>query len=158
MTEPQETFFTLEDERLASWQAQTRLGNAAFSRCDARDALFYYRQALHIARELAGRCADADQALAALVISYHNLVDFCRQQQFLDTAANLVCSIHHQLCLIAANPECHSSWRDAALRHSKYTHRELCRYVELHGDHPKVSATLNQTMAAFCPASSRHHH
>lgn len=124
------------------WRQHIQSGNQAFDRLRSKQAMFHYRAALDIARSLLGNWHDAEEALAMLVVSYHNLADLCRQHQHADGAANLVCHIHKLLCRIAGNSQYDADWQLAAQRHSRMSYAELCRHQQDFGPHPQVAAAL----------------
>jgi len=117
---------------LSAWRRATLRGNRAFERGDHASALTQYRAALSLADTFPGRSEDADAALAALIVSHHNLLALHERTGRTECAATHVCRAHellHEIALDLAMPAC---WREAAWCHARVTYAELLRFLQRH--------------------------
>lgn len=123
---------------LGAWQRVTLRGNRAFERGDHAGALTQYRAALSLADTFPGRSDDADSALAALVVSHHNLMTWHERAGQTEDAGAHACRAHELLHEIASSGELSANWRDAAWRHGRVTYAELLRFLQRHPDHGRA--------------------
>ncbi|MCD0501424.1 hypothetical protein [Bordetella petrii] len=123
---------------LSAWQRATLRGNRALERGDADGALAQYRVALSLADALPGRSTDADAAVAALVVSHHNLAELHGRGQRDDLAGAHVCQAHELLHEMAVDATLDARWRDAALRHGRVTYAELLQFLRHHPGHERA--------------------
>ncbi|MFT4066510.1 DUF2753 family protein [Paraburkholderia sp.] len=139
------------DLSLSQWETVTRQAIAAAREAGAGPALAGYEQALSIARQLiaAPPSGRAEDCVAALVVSYHNLADLHVEQGDADTAASHLCRAHEALIALMLNADRTASLRQAALRHSRETHFALISHVARHGPHPLVTRALRMGCLAF---------
>ncbi|OZI43020.1 DUF2753 family protein [Bordetella genomosp. 4] len=123
---------------LGVWQRATLRGNRAYERGDYAAALTQYRAALSLADTLPGQSDDVEAALAALVVSHHNLLTLYEQTGQFELAAAHACRAHellHEIALDYVLPEC---WREAAWRHGRVTYAELLQFLQRHPDHDRA--------------------
>ncbi|WP_322069442.1 DUF2753 family protein [Paraburkholderia bannensis] len=139
------------DLSLSQWEAITRqaLSTARDTGPDA--ALAGYEQALSIARQLfvAPPPGRADDCVAALVVSCHNLADLHVEHGDTDTAATYLCRAHESLIALILDADRTASQRQAALRHSRETHLALIAHVAHYGPHPLVTRVLRMGCLAL---------
>ena len=104
-----------------------------------------YRAALSLADTFPGRSDDADAAVAALVVSHHNLLECYERAGQIESAAAHVCRAHellHEMVLDAAMAAC---WREAAWRHGRVAYAELLRFLQRHPDHERARRAVALT-------------
>lgn len=127
------------------WKLTIELANRYFSRGEYIDAREQYLQALALSRVLFERWHDADEAVAAYVISHHNLADVHLRLKQPEESAEYLCAIHEHLlqCLIDARltPEL----RQACLRHSRHSYVEILHFIRAHGDTPRMRRVLKRS-------------
>jgi len=123
---------------LGAWQRATLRGNRALARGDMAAALVQYRAALSLADTLPGRASDADTAVAALVVSHHNLAELHQRAGRTDLAGAHVCRAHELLHEMAADPALDACWRAAAWRHGRVTYAELLQFLRRHPGHDRA--------------------
>ena len=109
------------------------------------------REALAIAKHLVatpppGR---ADDCVAALVVSHHNLADLQIEAGSPDLAAIQLCLAHEALMSMLqlqsqhGSTAAHVELQHAAFRHSRETHAALLRFLSEHGAHPAIYQALH---------------
>lgn len=118
------------------WKRTIVQANDCFNRGELIDARQLYLQALAWAQVLLERWPDADEAVAACVISHHNLADLHVQLNQPEESAQYLCAIHQRLLLAAQDARLSPGLREAALRHSSKTYEELLNFISLHGQYP----------------------
>lgn len=118
------------------WKRITETANACFVRGELIDAREHYLQALAWAQVLFERWADVDEAVAACVISHHNLADLHLQLHQPEESAEYLCAIHERLLRAAQDPRLRPTLREAALRHAGKTYAELLGFTRQHGEYP----------------------
>jgi len=123
---------------LGAWQRATLRGNRALERGDVVAAQAQYRAALSLADALPGRAADADTAVAALVVSHHNLAELHRRAGRADLAGAHVCRAHELLHEMAVDASLDACWREAAWRHGRVTYAELLQFLRRHPGHDRA--------------------
>ena len=96
------------------WKRITETANACFVRGELIDAREHYLQALAWAQVLFERWADVDEAVAACVISHHNLADLHLQLHQPEESAEYLCAIHERLLRATQDPRLQPALRDAA--------------------------------------------
>lgn len=127
---------------MEQWKRAIKAGNDAFTSPDPGTALGHYRLALRLAQTLVGDWPDHDAALAALVVSHHNLADLHRLSNAHEEAITHVCDAHDALQRLIADPDTDLALRQAALRHSRQTLHELLRCARTAPTHARVQASL----------------
>lgn len=125
------------------WQRVTLRGNRAYERRDRAGALSHYRAALSLADGLYGLgSANPDQALAALVISHHNLADLFEADGTPDSAAAHLCLAYEALIHAIEDEALSQAWRDAAWRHARIALEQLQRFLQRHPGHPRATRSV----------------
>lgn len=124
------------------WRTTTEQANQRFERGDLIDARELYLHALALAQVLFERWPDADQAVAACVISHHNLADLHVRLGQPEESAQYLCVIHQRLLQAAGDLHLPAPLRDAAMRHSNRTYTELLAFIDEHGHHPPTRQLL----------------
>ena len=104
-------------------------------------------QALALAQVLFERWADADEAVAACVISHHNLADLHLRLNQPEESAEYLCAIHQRLLQTMQDPRLNPQLREAALRQSSKTYVELLNFISDHGEYPRTHRLLGGTAA-----------
>jgi hypothetical protein len=145
---------TARNPSLSQWEAVTRQALAVTHEQGAGGAgaaLAAYEQALSIARQLlvappAGR---AEDCVAALVVSCHNLADLHIAHGDADAAAGYLCRAHESLLALLVDTDRATSLREAALRHSRATHLALISHVAAHGPHPLITRVMRMGCLAL---------
>jgi hypothetical protein len=122
-------------------------------------ALKAYEQALEIAHRLIEQPPPerADDCVAALVVSHHNLAGLHAERGDIDSAAEHLCHAHETLIRLFLDNSQDTSLRQAALRHSRETHFALLNHLRAHGPHPFVTRALGAGCLALCAAHPRPH-
>lgn len=130
---------------LAVWQRATLRANRAFDRGDFAAAILQYRAALSLADTFPGRSDDADAALAALVVSHHNLGELYEHAGQIESAATHVCRAHELLHEFALDVSMLACWRDAAWRHGRVTYAALLQFLQRHPCHERACRAMALT-------------
>lgn len=125
---------------MEQWRRATLEGNQAYESCDFPGALAQYRRALQLADRLWGRPYDPGAAVAALVVSHHNLAQLHERLQQSEAAASHICAAHETLHRKALDPDVAEAWREAAWQHSRVTYAELLAFLRRHPAHPRAAA------------------
>lgn len=136
---------------LSQWESITRQALAVAHESGAVVAFAGHEQALSIARQLlvappAGR---AEDCVAALVVSCHNLADLHIEHGDADTAASYLCRAHESLLALLVDPDRTTSLREAALRHSRATHLALISHVAAYGPHALITRVMRMGCLAL---------
>ncbi|MDO9405792.1 MAG: DUF2753 family protein [Polaromonas sp.] len=153
---------------LAQWERLMRSAQAAARMEQLVLSLATCWQALAVAQELVidpprGR---ANDCVAALVVSHHNLADMQLEAGGNDLAAEQLSQAHEALMLLLApatgphDPR-HTELQQAAWRHSRETHAGLMRYLAEHGQHPAIARALRvgcMTLLATAPGGNTTRH
>lgn len=129
---------------LPMWETITRESLIAEREGQSVLALAGYRRALSIARQLidappAGR---AEDCVAALVVSCHNLADLHAAQGDLELAAEHLSRAHEALIALLLDTQREPALQQAAIRHSRETHMALIGHVSRHGPDPLITRAL----------------
>jgi tetratricopeptide (TPR) repeat protein len=124
------------------WQSMMKIGNQLFGAGDFYSAREQYLQALALAQVLFDRWANAEEAVAALVISHHNLADLHLRIGQPEEAAEYLCAVHEYLLQAAENPRLSAMLRDTSFRHSQRTYTELLGFISEHGQYPSTEYLL----------------
>lgn len=124
------------------WKSIIEAGNRCFVEGDWVQARECYLQALAEAQLLLGRWSDHEQAVAAFVVSHHNLADLHLTLSQPESAAENLCSCHERLLSILANQAQPEALREVALRHSQRTYLELMHFIAEHGAFPRTQRLL----------------
>ncbi|MDE1166898.1 MAG: DUF2753 domain-containing protein [Pseudomonas sp.] len=124
------------------WKRTIEMANRCFNAGDLIDARELYLQALALAQVLFERWADVDEAVAACVISHHNLADLHLRLMQPEESAEYLCAIHQYLLQAAQDRRLPQALREAALRHSSKTYAELLSFIGEYGEYPRTSRLL----------------
>lgn len=124
------------------WQRTIARANACFNNDELVDAREQYLQALAWAQVLFERWPNPDEAVAACVISHHNLADLHLRLHQPEESAEYLCAIHQYLLQAAQDLRLKPELRQAALRHSAKTHTELLAFIDEHGEYPRTTRLL----------------
>jgi hypothetical protein len=140
-----------QEASLPLWESHMRQATQAEREQHAAVARAGYEHALAIALQLldAPPPGRADDCLAALVVSHHNLADLLADSGETDAAALHLCLAHETLLALHLHPGKPASLRRAALHHSRETHLALIRHLARHGPHPRIARTLDHAHAAL---------
>ena len=128
---------------MEQWKRTILSGNSCFNRGDLTDARELYLQALALAQVLFDRWRVADEAVAAYVISHHNLADLHLSLGQPEESAEYLCTVHQRLLNVIQDPQMAPALRQAALRHSNKTYSELLGFVGQYGEYPRTQRLLN---------------
>ncbi|RYX98110.1 MAG: hypothetical protein EOO28_00825 [Comamonadaceae bacterium] len=149
---------------LAQWDRVMRHAQVAAGMSQGVLALAGSWEALSIAKQL---CANpppgrADDCVAALVVSHHNLADLQLEAGTPDLAAGQLCHAHETLLALMqdtpSGANLPTELRQAAWRHSRETHAGLLRYLAEHGPHPAISRALQAgCLVVFAGVSPTRH-
>ncbi|NER60577.1 hypothetical protein G3435_12415 [Pseudomonas sp. MAFF212428] len=124
------------------WKRTTEIANRLFQQGDLVDARELYLQALALAQVLFERWQDADEAVAACVISHHNLADLHLRLKQPQESAEYLCAIHQRLLQTCQDERLSPTLRDAALRQSGATYTELLNFISEYGQYPRTERLL----------------
>ncbi|MGE8503657.1 MAG: hypothetical protein ACN6P1_15645 [Pseudomonas sp.] len=130
------------------WKTIIETGNRCFSQGDWVQARELYLQALAEAQVMFGRWSDHNMAVAAFVISHHNLADLHLTLGQPEEAAENLCASHERLLQTLADVQQPQALREVALHHSRRTYLELLQFISEHGAFPRTDRLLG--------ASQRH--
>ncbi len=86
------------------WKRTIERANRCFMQGELVDAREAYLQALALAQVLFERWANADEAVAACVISHHNLADLHLHLNQPEESAEYLCAIHQRLLQTMQDP------------------------------------------------------
>lgn len=138
------------------WRLLTKLGNERLARGDWAGALSSYAQARELALAQFGRWAVADDAIAAIVVSYLNLSEAQLRLELIDEAASTLGAVHGGLRQMARDPEIGCELQRSAHKHLAYTHAALLRFEEHHGERAEFAPWLQRgcTCAAHAQEST----
>jgi len=147
---------------LQPWHAVMARGVSAARQGQLVLALASYQQALGIVRALLrrpspGLAARADDCVAALVVSFHNLAELQADAGGSDLAAAQLAGAHEALMRLLCDPTACHALHQAALRHSRETHAGLLRHLGEHGPHPAITRALRAGCLALAAGTSTLH-
>ena len=148
---------------MEQWKRLIDTGNCFFNEGSWVEAREQYLQALALAQVLFERWRDADTAVAAYVVSQHNLADLNLKLGHPEDALGHLCSCHEFLLSSISNETLSPALREAALHHSSRTYSCLLRFTMEHGTYPRSDGLLGrnpgETSLAACstPAIRQYH-
>lgn len=125
------------------WKRTIEQANRCFNLGEWVEARELYLQALALAQVLFERWADPDEAVAACVISHHNLADLHLSLGQPEESAEYLCAIHQRLLQVLQDSRLPEALRQAALRHSNKTYAELLSFISEHGEYPRTHRLLS---------------
>ncbi|MGE8359746.1 hypothetical protein [Pseudomonas sp.] len=126
------------------WKRTIEAGNRCFSAGLWVEAREHYLQALALAQVLFARCSDVDGAVAAFVISQHNLADLHLMLGQPEEAAECLCACHERLLSSRSDERLSPALRAAALRHSSRTYSVLLHFIGEYGAYPRTDRLLER--------------
>ncbi|WP_434695852.1 hypothetical protein J3P89_23870 [Pseudomonas sp. Z1-14] len=135
------------------WKRTIERANQHFLQGEWVDAREAYLQALALAQVLFERWADADEAVAACVVSHHNLADLHLRLNQPEESAEYLCAVHQRLLQTMQDERLAPALRAAAMRQSHRTYVELLNFISEHGEYPRTQRLLHNAAV-----SSRHSH
>ncbi|QLF94470.1 hypothetical protein HW090_15215 [Pseudomonas sp. ABC1] len=115
------------------WKKTIESANRCFEAGQMIEAREGYLQALAMAQVLFDRWHDADEAVAALVVSLHNLADLHLRLGQVQEAGRCLRNAHERLLDTAQSGRTGAALREAALRHSNHTYLALMQFMAQHG-------------------------
>lgn len=127
------------------WKRTIERANRCFNLGEWVDARELYLQALALAQVLFERWPDADEAVAACVISHHNLADLHLRLNQPEESAQYLCAIHQRLLKTLQDVRLAPALREAALRQSSMTYAELLSFISEYGEYPRTSLLLSSS-------------
>jgi len=125
------------------WKRTIEQANRCFMLGELVDARELYLQALALAQVLFERWPDADEAVAACVVSHHNLADLHLQLGQPEESAEYLCAIHQRLLEVMQDQRMRPALRQSAMRQSSKTYAELLGFISEHGEYPRTHRLLN---------------
>lgn len=137
------------------WKRTIELANRSFNLGEWVEARELYLQALALAQVLFERWPDADEAVAACVVSHHNLADLHLSLGQPEESAEYLCAIHQRLLQAMQDNRLSPALRQAALRHSNKTYVELLNFIGEHGEYPRTQRLLTSSVEHNRSASQR---
>lgn len=126
------------------WKQTIEAGNRCFNAGLWIEAREHYLQALALAQVLFERCLDVDAAVAAFVISQHNLADLHLMLGQPEEAADCLCACHERLLKSRTDGTLPQNLRAAALRHSSRTYSVLLHFIAEYGAYPRTDRLLSR--------------
>lgn len=144
---------------LTHWRSTIQQGNEHYRRMapgSLAQALSLFQDALLMADVLFDQWPDADVALAAYVVSHHNLADTLLHLDETDEAATHLCVAHERLERLRDDTTQPCSRRDAAERHMMRTLAELERFAHRHGSLLLARCMSEHLLAQQVPAGTVH--
>ncbi|WP_397451406.1 hypothetical protein [Pseudomonas sp. NA-150] len=129
------------------WKRTIERANRCFNLGEYIDARELYLQALALAQVLFERWPDTDEAVAACVISHHNLADLHLHLHQPEESAEYLCAIHQRLLQVMQDPRMAPTLRQSALRQSNKTYAELLGFISEYGEYPRTHRLLNSGIA-----------
>lgn len=156
------SFASPRSDLLQPWHTIMARGVCAARQGQLVLALASYQQALSIVRALLRQPSPdvaerADDCVAALVVSFHNLAELQADAGGSDLAAAQLASAHEMLMRLLCDPTVCSALHQAALRHSRETHAGLLRHLSEYGPHPAIVRALRAGCLALGAGTSTLH-
>ncbi|BAN46754.1 hypothetical protein [Metapseudomonas resinovorans] len=124
------------------WKLTITAGNHCFNGGDWIEARELYLQAIGQAQVLFERWPNAEEAVAALVISHHNLADLHLMLGQPEETAEHLCASHERLLQALGDGRLPGALREAALRHSRTTYTSLLEFIGEYGAYPRTDRLL----------------
>lgn len=115
------------------WKRLISRGNRCFERGDMANACAVYQDALFIAESRLATWTDPNAAIAAFVVSHHNLADLYVRLDCLEHAADHIQAAHVRVMGLLSDDQATPDLRQAALRHSHHTQAERLAFATAHG-------------------------
>ena len=118
---------------MEKWKQQILAGNAFFNAHQNDRARAHYQAAKARAETLFAVWLDPHEAVASVVISYHNLADLYLEEGNTDRAEAELRQVHELICNAISDPGCSPERRDALLEGGNRTYVALLNYIKKHG-------------------------
>lgn len=138
------------------WKRLISRGNRCFERGDMASACAVYQDALFIAERRLPSWPDADAAIAAFVVSHHNLADLYARLDCLEDAAYHLQAAHVHVMQVLSDDGVRPELRQAALRHSQHTRAERLVFVSRHSGRVAPLRGAGACSDSAWPPSSMH--
>ena len=120
------------EQEMELWKRHICAGNDCFHAHQDLAATSHYRQAIHLAEELFDLHDDPQAAVAAIIVSYHNLADlFLREEEFA-LAEKELRAVHKKMTDALENADANSHLSDALLWGLSRTHFALIVHLKNH--------------------------
>ena len=140
---------------MEQWKRLIETGNRYFAEGSWVEAREQYLQALALAQVLFERWRDADAAVAAFVVSQHNLADLQLTIGHPEGAAEHLCACHEHLLHCIASEQLSPALRQAALHHSRRSYSGVLNFVAEHGAYPRTERLLGAQAPGDVPMAVR---
>lgn len=144
---------------LTHWRSAIQQGNEHYQRMapgSLAQALSLFQDALLMADVLFEQWPDADVAMAAYVVSHHNLADTLLRLDETDDAATHLCVAHERLERLRDDSTQPVLRRNAAGRHLSRTLAELERFAQHHGSLLLARCMSEHLLAQQVPSGALH--
>lgn len=136
----------------SSWKRLTLQGNQRFDEGEIDQSVDLYRQALALAMTGFSQWRRADDAVAAVVVSYLNLAEGQARRGDVQQAGATLCALHGGLQRARTRPDIAPELRESALRHLKSSFAAMLRFQSNYGPQPDVAGWLSHCACAACAA------
>lgn len=140
---------------MEQWKRLIAAGNRYFAEGRWVEAREQYLQALALAQVLFERWNDVDAAVAAFVVSQHNLADLQLTIGHPEGAAEHLCACHEHLLRSMAGAHLSPALRQAAMNHSRRTYAGVLNFVAEHGAYPRTDRLLDAHASGDAPTAER---
>ena len=127
---------------MEEWKRTIARGNSYFAQGAWVEAREQYLLALGLAAVLFERHPNAESAVAAWVVSQHNLADLHLQLGQAEAAAEHLCACHERLLVALGDSRLSAQLRQVALQHSGRTYSALLHFIAEHGAYPRTERLL----------------
>lgn len=134
-----------------TWKALTHEGNTHFYQQAYVQALVCYEHARSFLLQNFEHWDTADNAVAALVVSYLNLADTQQSLGRSEEAADTLCMAHDRLVLSSRHQAAEPALREAACRHQRETFAALAQFAHTQGQDSRVSPLIEACLARTQP-------
>ena len=146
---------------MEKWKRNITAGNECFNNNQLISALAHYQCAKSRAKQLLGNWFNAEQAVAAVVISYHNLADLyhregyfkLEQRELRDVYLFVLSALENSTSgkVSTDSPDGeHQALVRAAMRCRQSLMRHCKRYPDLVPEQEEVQVSLPQLLASAC--------
>jgi len=132
---------------LELWKQTIEAGNRCFNAGLWVEAREHYLQALALAQVLFERWQDVNAAVAAFVVSQHNLADLHLMLGQPEEAAECLCACHERLLKSRSDERLPRNLRAAALHHSSRTYSVLLHFIAEYGAYPRTDRLVAQAVS-----------
>lgn len=137
----------LSEDAVSSWKRHTNAGNYSFENEHTLTALAHYRRAISQAECLFDEGANNREAVAILVVSYHNIADLYLRESEPLLAENELNNVHQRLTNEIAKAQADPTKMDALLWGLNRTYFALTKHRSKYSD--SVQTTLSDMPNLF---------